>query len=293
MRSHPARRTALTCARVMKNQQQRRQSRPAALEGNRGASRFRRAARAGAVITLLVLAGWASYSFLRQQPPSAVGRIPDVVASNASPAALPPASDAPLTKADRERQKDASAAELNAAANSLLKAGDLAAAVIAYQKALEQTPNDEDLHYNLGIAFVKMGNLTNAESEYREALRLLPDYPEVHNNFGTLLMRMDRLPEAEEHLKEAIKQMPEYAQAHNNLGILRQRQKRSDEALACFQKAVDLDTNYWEARFNLANTYLQRHEREKGIEQLKEAVRLNPSSELANRALQRALARSE
>ncbi len=193
----------------------------------------------------------------------------------------------------RQRQKEASAAELNAAANNLLKAGDAAGAVRAYQQAIAQTPDDEDLHFNLGIAYARLGNVTNAEHEYQEALRLLPDYPEVHNNLGNLLMRLGRPAEAEEHFNEAIKLMPEYAQAHNNLGILRQRRGQTNEALLCFQKAVELETNNYEAHFNLATAYLQRNEREKGIEQLRETLRINPSLEVAQKALQRALGQGQ
>lgn len=204
-----------------------------------------------------------------------------------SPVSAPARTQTNLTGIAAERQKEAVAAELNRAANNLLKIGDLAGAAQAYRQAIAQTPNDEDLHFNLGIAYVRMGDMTNAEAEYRQALKLLPDYPEVHNNLGTLLMRAGRLTEAEEHFKQAIEEMPEYAQAQNNLGILRQRQRRTDEALLCFQKAVELDTNNWEAHFNLATSYLQHDEREKGIAELKESLRINPSFEMGQRLLQK------
>ncbi len=238
---------------------------------------------------IVLFAAWAYVHFLKQAPFVGPVHVEKTAVRNSAATNWPEASDAGLARVGKQRQTEASAAELNAAANNLLKSGDAAAAVRAYKKALELTPNDEDLHYNLGIAYVRMGDFTNAESEYREALKLLPDYPEVHNNLGNLLLRTGRLSEAEEQFTEAVKELPEYAQAHNNLGIVRQRQKMTNEALLCFQKAVELDTNYWEARFNLAVSYLQRQEREKGIEQLKEVLRVNPSSEMAQRLLQQAL----
>ena len=117
------------------------------------------------------------------------------------------------------------------------------------------TPEDEDLHYNLGIAYGRSGDITNAEHHYREALRLLPDYPEVHNNLGNLLLHAGRLGEAEEQFTEAIKLMPELSTAHNNLGIVRQSQNRMPEAITCFRKAVQYNTNYWQAHFNLAHRF--------------------------------------
>jgi len=250
------------------------------------------AGKAAVALVFLLIAVWAAGHFWPQTPRTRAGGLADTAGTNSAPTASK-GSSTNLTGLAAERQKESVAAELNRAANELLKAGDPAGAVRAYRQAIAQTPNDEDLHFNLGIAYTRIGDLTNAEAEYREALRLLPDYPEVHNNLGNLLMRAGRLSEAEGHFTEAVKQMPEYAQAHNNLGTLRQRQKMTNEALLCFQKAVELDTNNWEAHFNLASTYLQRNEREKGIEQLKETLRINPSFEMGQRMLQKALGQAQ
>ncbi len=240
-------------------------------------------------IAVVLCAMWAYLHFLHQAPLLEKPVLEKTAVTSPIMTNVPGGSNAALSQTGSEREKETAATQLNSAANNLLKSGDTAAAVVAYKKALELSPNDEDLHYNLGIAYMRLGNYTNAESEYREALKLLPDYPEVHNNLGNLLLRTGRLTEAEEQFTEAVKQMPEYAQAHNNLGIVRQRQRMTNEAFLCFQKAVELDTNYWEARFNLAVSYLQRQDREHGIAQLKEVLRLNPSSEIAQRMLQQAL----
>jgi Tfp pilus assembly protein PilF len=187
------------------------------------------------------------------------------------------------------RKKDSLAAQLNLTANNLLKGGNPTGAVQTYKQAIALTPEDEDLHLNLGIAYVRSGDLTNAEHEYEEALRLLPDYPEVHNNLGNVLMRQGRLAEAERHFTEALKQMPDYAQAHNNLGILRRQQKQPEEALPCFQKAAQYDTNYWEPHFNMASVYLGMKQRDKAVAELQETLRLNPTFEIARRLLAKTL----
>jgi tetratricopeptide (TPR) repeat protein len=87
--------------------------------------------------------------------------------------------------------------------------------------------------------------------------------------------------------------MPELAGAHNCLGIIRQRQNRKTEALACFQQAVRRDTNYWQAHLNLAYLYLSEGNRDKAIQELRETLRINPSSEPAQRALAKALGKIE
>jgi Flp pilus assembly protein TadD len=188
------------------------------------------------------------------------------------------------------RQKANGAIELAVGANSLLAVGDAKGAVRVLEEALRLKPEDEDLHYNLGIAYVRSGDITNAEHHYREALRLLPDYPEVHNNLGNLLLHAGRLGEAEEQFTEAIKLMPELSTAHNNLGTVRQRQNRMPEAIACFRKAVEYNTNYWQAHYNLAIASLSQGSKEEGLHELQTVLRLKPDYKPAQSALEKILA---
>jgi Tfp pilus assembly protein PilF len=184
---------------------------------------------------------------------------------------------------------DQAATQLNQQANKLMSAGDVTGAIRLYEKALTLTPEDEDLHYNLGIAYAKASDFSKAEVHYREALRLLPDYAEVHNNLGNLLLRAGRWDEAAEQLDEAIKLQPEYAAAYNNLGIVRQKQKRLQDATACFQKAVQCDTNYLEAHFNLASAAWLAGNRERAASEFQEALRIDPTFEAAQLGLAKAL----
>src|ERR1051326_8477039 len=59
--------------------------------------------------------------------------------------------------------RDRMVAGLNKQANRLMNAGDASQAIELYRKALTLTPDDEDLHYNLGIAYAKLGDLARAE----------------------------------------------------------------------------------------------------------------------------------
>jgi len=199
-----------------------------------------------------------------------------------------PVTESNLDRLAAEKRNEGKSAFWNAKANDLLKAGQVKEAIQAYKQAIALAPKDEDLHFNLGIAYAKSGDLTNAENEYIEALKLLPDYPEAHNNLGNVLMREGRLPEAEQHFEEAIKSMPEYAQAQNNMGIVRQHQNRTNEAVEFFEKAAQADTNYWEAHLNLASAYIRMNQKDKAIAELGETLRINPSFEPAKRMLAKA-----
>ena len=251
----------------------------------------------GAALGLVALISGATYflTYPKRQgtaskrQPAAIPPITLLAAaeSNGPPGLAPglAASESNWNGINARGQHDRAAADLTARANALLASGDVKGAIRMLEEALRLSPDDENLHYDLGIAYGRSGDITNAEHHYREALRLLPDYPEVHNNLGNLLLHAGRLSEAEAEFTEAIKSMPELASAHNNLGIVRQRQNRMPEAIACFREAVQYSTNYWQAHFNLAIASLSQGAKEEGRQELQTVLRLNPGYAPAQRAL--------
>jgi tetratricopeptide (TPR) repeat protein len=172
-------------------------------------------------------------------------------------------------------------------ANDLLEHSQPEQAVELLRAAEKTHPNDEDVHYNLGIALARLGKNDEAIKEYAEAVRILPDYAEAQNNWGNLLLRMGKRDEAIQHFKEAVKSAPDYASAWNNYGTAAQELGRTDEAKEYFKKAVDLDTNYWQAHFNLGSALLQRSEFTDAQAEFDTVLRLKPDFSPAKEALAR------
>lgn len=171
--------------------------------------------------------------------------------------------------------------------SDLLAQGEPAEAEVVLARARAQSPDDEDVHYNLGIALARQGKVDEAIREYREALRLFPEYVEAHNNLGNLYLRLGRLDEAAGHLKEAIRILPDYASAWNNLGSVLQRQDLKEEACRHFEKAVALKPDYWEARHNLGTCYLRSGRIPEARAEFARVLQLQPEFEPAKRALGR------
>ena len=172
--------------------------------------------------------------------------------------------------------------------NDLLAQGQAESAAERFKRAIEISPEQEDLHYNLGIALVRMGKAEEAKIHYIKALEIFPDYAEAHNNLGNLLMSEGKLAEAVEHLKQAVNNLPESSAFHNNLGTALARQGKTAEALAEFEEAASLNPKFVEARVNLATALLATGQTDKAIDQLNEALRLKPDFAPALHVLQRA-----
>lgn len=174
-------------------------------------------------------------------------------------------------------------------ATEFLRSNKVDGAIALYEQALKFNPEDEDVHYNLGIAYAKQGNAPKAIEHYEHALRIVPDYAEAHNNLGNLLAQQRRFEEANEHFQAALNVMPDYASAHNNFGTALRMQGRIEDALGHYEEAVRLSPVHAEARFNLGNLYLGAGRVLEAMAQFNEVSRLRPELQaMVNEALERA-----
>lgn len=203
---------------------------------------------------------------------------PDPAAAGVSTVELPPAEMARLALTQ---------------GNEWLAENQTTQAIATYREALQWTPDAEDVHYNLGIAYARAGNVLSAEAHYRRALEIAPDYPEAHNNLANLLSHAGRFEEAEEHFQEAIRLLPDFATAHNGLGTLYQRQGRPAEARTHFEHAIEHDPAAWGAWFNLGQSRAESREWEGAAAALRKVLRLQPGFKPAHDALARVVANLE
>jgi tetratricopeptide (TPR) repeat protein len=176
--------------------------------------------------------------------------------------------------------------------NDLMREGQLAEAIVRYQRAIELQPQDEDAHFSLAIAWARNKEFDKAIQHYTEAIRIMPGYVEAQINLGNLLANLGRLDDAIEHFQAALNTMPQSASAHNNLGTVLIRQGKTEEAIRCFREAVRLMPDYVEAHINLGNSLLSRGQADEGTKHLEEALKLRPGFEPAVLSLRRAQGRT-
>jgi len=120
-----------------------------------------------------------------------------------------------------------------------------------WTRTLAANPSAWLAHYNLGRLLAQRGDSAAAIEHYRVAIALRPDYFEAHHNLGLELMQQGRLMEAMAHFDESIRLRPEQPEAHNTLGLLLLAAGRNEEAIERFRLALRYDPGYWRAEMNL------------------------------------------
>ncbi|OGV50490.1 MAG: hypothetical protein A2X49_14855 [Lentisphaerae bacterium GWF2_52_8] len=144
----------------------------------------------------------------------------------------------------------------SALAQASVAAGEHAAAIEAYEKALSlQTPPYPEHYNSLGALCQNWGRLDRAEFAFRKSLELAPQYPEAHYNLGNILMLTGRLDEAVKSYDRALSLRSDYPRAYNNKGNALKGLHRIEDAITCYENALALAPDSSEPLINLANCY--------------------------------------
>lgn len=155
-------------------------------------------------------------------------------------------------------------------------------AIENYVKAIEISPNDAKLHYNIGTAFQAKGDFEHAGKAYKKSLETEPSYEKAKSALDLLLKQLSakKVQELTQRAVElqssgnyqeaittylaAISLNPNDASLYYNLGTAYQASSDFNSAQVQYQKAIDLDKtnqNYLNAlkliKIELANPLIQ------------------------------------
>lgn len=132
-----------------------------------------------------------------------------------------------------------SASSLNRAAE-LYENGRYREAVAEYQHAIATNESWAPPHLGLGNALRALGDRPAALSAYERAVDLSPDYAEAQIALAGLLMEGGRWGDSEWQLKAALKELPKDGRLHALLGLALTKQGRQIEALRAFERSSEL-----------------------------------------------------
>ena len=143
-----------------------------------------------------------------------------------------------LAKANPKSKQYADALYYTAYSLDLLGKADEALGV--YEKALEQSPNDVDLLFNLGRLHYMKSSYDKALEYFGKVLQSNPDDFEGNMNVGNCYLQMKKYQESLVYLEKAVKINPDNSQAWNNLAVAYINLSMKDKGKDAFDKAEAL-----------------------------------------------------
>ena len=77
-------------------------------------------------------------------------------------------------------------------------------------KAIEQSPNLPEAHYNLGLSLASNNNLQKAADAFSTAIKLKPALPDSYIGLATVFLRAGQQREAKATLEKALNIAPRH-----------------------------------------------------------------------------------
>jgi tetratricopeptide (TPR) repeat protein len=128
-------------------------------------------------------------------------------------------------------------------AESMLERSNWEGALKEFHSALAMKPNDSELYFGLGRAYLKAGRIPDAAEQFQTALELDPFDPSVTYSVG-LCHYLNREPEKALHfLRKAVGQDPNLLAAREQLGRVLVMQGQHAEAVPELEAALPVDSD--------------------------------------------------
>ncbi|HXX18951.1 MAG TPA: tetratricopeptide repeat protein [Candidatus Acidoferrum sp.] len=175
----------------------------------------------------------------------------------------PLAQSAPSTESDATQMTPRQVAEMRA--EIMMARKDYQEAVVAYQKVLEQDPNNAEILDQIGIAYQQLHQDELAERFYKRALKADKNSPFLLNNLGTIEHGKGRYGKAIKYYKKAIDASGgNLASVYSNMGSAYCAMKQFPRAMEAFSKALSIDPHVFEERGGAGAIVQQRSDTDQG-----------------------------
>jgi len=159
--------------------------------------------------------------------------------------------------------------------------GDFDKAAAELQTALKITPDDHDIAYTLGLAYLKLHQLPPAQQIYGRMLAQLGDRPQLHIVFGRAYRETGFLVEAIDEFKKAVALDTNFPRAHYYLGLtylLKDGASRLLDAEHEFKIELNSHADEFFANYYLGIVYLMDRKWEPASAFLQKAVLIEPAN---------------
>lgn len=171
--------------------------------------------------------------------------------------------------------------EVAMAAGKAGRAGDLPRAIQLMEKSLTLDPLDHYAHDHLAKLYLSQSDPNQARSSYENCTKVLPTYDQGWAGLISIEIKLGKQAKASGLIDQALFHCPNSPVINNYKGEFLLNNNRTQEAIPYFKTAIRNKPQHATGYTYLASAYLKIGQNEKALEQLKEALKADPSNPLA------------
>jgi tetratricopeptide (TPR) repeat protein len=155
-------------------------------------------------------------------------------------------------------------------------------AAVAYDKATELDPKNEDAFYKAGWCYNDLDKFINAIDRLKKAVVLKKTDHLAWQELGYAYKKTSKNEEALSCLNKAIEIKPTYAMAYKQLGDVYQNLNKNAEAILAYKKCYDNNDKNDDACYNLGYIYNGLEEYSNALDWLNKANNIKPGVDVYN-----------
>ena len=174
-------------------------------------------------------------------------------------------------------------------AEEYILAGNIEAAVVALENAIQLKPDFATAYLGVGNALQKSHQLPLAIWAYTQALDIQPQLTEAIANLGSVYYQQQRFEEAIDCYQNAIQINPNYAIIYWMMGNALTQIHQLNQGIRCYQKAIELQPQKIEFYLKLAWAWEQIEQWQAAITTYQQVLKLNPQQTEATQKLEKLL----
>ncbi len=134
----------------------------------------------------------------------------------------------------------------------------------------------------LGISSLKTGKYLDALSAFNKTLENEPDNARAYNGRGTVWFELSAYKRAIADYSQAVRINPDYANAYNNRGVVYFRKGGYEQAIQDYNRALSISSDYANALSNRGAALIKTGEYVRALADFNKALTLEPSFETYN-----------
>lgn len=148
--------------------------------------------------------------------------------------------------------------------------------IVQLKQAILHTPDDPELHYDLGAEYLALQDARNALICYQQANILSPHHPQILLQLGNTYTALGQHQNAMQQFQYAIEADHLLFAAHYNLGNSYRSLGQSKEAFFCYTNALKIKPNDADVYNNLGNVQRELGQLDQAIASYETALKFNP-----------------
>jgi tetratricopeptide (TPR) repeat protein len=158
----------------------------------------------------------------------------------------------------------------------LYLAGRIEQSVPYLERTRAALPDNPDLAYVLGMAFIKTGQAAKARDVWSSAFGVKPGSAASHLVTAQMMVRAELDEAAEAELKQALAKEPTLPHAHFLLGQSALFRGRLDESVDLFRRELELNPGNAQALYRLGDAYSRQGKWDEAMAALQRSIWINP-----------------